>query len=74
MTGKPCAVRHGPLTWCPPRGYRSRMDRSPKTPLLHRTCPWCASARVMAFAEEGLVRALARHLETCAGEEPGDDE
>jgi hypothetical protein len=50
------------------------MDRSPKTPLLHRTCPWCASARVMAFAEEGLVRALARHLETCAGEEPGDDE
>jgi hypothetical protein len=50
------------------------MDRSAESPVLRRTCPWCARARVIAFGEEGLVRALARHLETCAGEEPGDDE
>jgi DNA-binding helix-hairpin-helix protein with protein kinase domain len=38
-----------------------------------RTCPWCATARVIAFSEEGLVRALARHLETCPGEDSGGD-
>jgi hypothetical protein len=62
------------LTWCPCAGYCSHVDRSPRTPLLRRTCPWCASARVIAFGEEGLVRALARHLETCTGEDAGDDE
>jgi hypothetical protein len=50
------------------------MDGSPKTPLLRRTCPWCASARVIAFAEEGLVRALTRHLETCTGEDDARDD
>jgi hypothetical protein len=49
------------------------VDGFPTTPHLSRTCPWCASARVIAFGEEGLVRALARHLETCPGEDPVDD-
>jgi hypothetical protein len=35
---------------------------------MSRICPWCASASVIAFSEEGLVRALTRHLEACQGE------
>jgi hypothetical protein len=37
-------------------------------PGLSRTCPWCADALIIAFSQEGVVRALARHLETCPGE------
>jgi hypothetical protein len=36
---------------------------------LARTCPWCADVTVIAFSEEGLLQALARHLESCTGEE-----
>ncbi|NMI01309.1 hypothetical protein [Pseudonocardia acidicola] len=42
---------------------------SPRAPHQVRTCPWCADVRVVAFSEEGLVRALTRHLETCPGEQ-----
>jgi hypothetical protein len=37
-------------------------------PTIIRTCPWCADATVVALSEEGVVRALARHLEHCPGE------
>lgn len=37
-----------------------------------RTCPWCADATVVAFSEEGLVRALVRHLENCRGEQTNE--
>jgi hypothetical protein len=47
------------------------MDSFP-TSTMSRPCPWCASARVIAFSEEGLVRALSRHLADCQGEEPDE--
>jgi hypothetical protein len=43
------------------------MDSSPKSSM-SRTCPWCASTSVVAFSEEGLIRALVRHLEACRGD------
>ncbi|WP_297497367.1 hypothetical protein [Pseudonocardia sp.] len=43
------------------------MNTPPHAPGLTRTCPWCAEARVIAFSDEGLVRALSRHLESCPG-------
>jgi hypothetical protein len=43
-----------------------RVNSSPH-PSLTRTCPWCADATVVAFSEESLIRALARHLEKCPG-------
>lgn len=43
------------------------------SPNLTRTCPWCAEATVLAFSEEGLLRALTRHLERCPGEPEADE-
>jgi hypothetical protein len=43
------------------------VNTPPPAPGLTRTCPWCAEARVIAFSDEGLVRALSRHLESCPG-------
>lgn len=36
-------------------------------PNLSRICPWCADVTVIAFTQEGLLRALARHLAGCSG-------
>ncbi len=52
-----------------PGAHRLPPMNNPAPPHLMRTCPWCADARVIAFSEEGLVRALTRHLETCPGED-----
>jgi len=40
---------------------------------MSRICPWCAHTTVVAFSEEGLVRALVRHLENCPGEQTDKD-
>jgi hypothetical protein len=42
-------------------------------PQMSRICPWCAHATVVAFSEEGLARALVRHLENCPGEQIDKD-
>jgi hypothetical protein len=42
---------------------------SSSTPDLTRTCPWCADATVIGLTEEGMIRALARHIEQCPGQE-----
>ncbi|HEY2194355.1 MAG TPA: hypothetical protein VGH76_18940 [Actinomycetospora sp.] len=42
---------------------------SSSTPHLTRTCPWCADATVVGLSEEGMIRALARHLERCPGQQ-----
>jgi hypothetical protein len=42
-------------------------------PQMSRICPWCAHATVVAFSEEGLTRALVRHLENCRGA-PADED
>ncbi|HET6501423.1 MAG TPA: hypothetical protein VFG87_11740 [Amycolatopsis sp.] len=43
-------------------------------PLRKRTCPWCGDARVYAFGEEAVRRALANHLRDCAGPAEVPDE
>jgi len=42
---------------------------SSSTPDLTRTCPWCADATVIGLSEEGMIRALTRHLEQCPGQQ-----
>ena len=42
---------------------------SSSTPDLARTCPWCADATVIGLSEEGMIRALTRHLEQCPGQQ-----
>ena len=37
--------------------------------ILTRTCPWCADATVIGLSEEGMIRALTRHLEQCPGQQ-----
>jgi hypothetical protein len=36
---------------------------------LRRICPWCGVATVYSLTEDGLTRALAAHLGSCAGEQ-----
>jgi len=46
---------------------------SSSTPELTRTCP-CADATVIALSEEGMIRALTRHLEECPGQHAQEQE
>jgi hypothetical protein len=47
---------------------------SSSTPDLTRTCPWCADATVIGLSEEGMIRALTRHLEQCPGQQAQEQE
>lgn len=48
-------------------------DMTP-VPLQKKICPWCGEARVYAFGEEAVRRALADHLRDCAGPALGPEE
>ena len=62
-----------------PGSRRSELSRSTEpptlcrvssfTPDLTRTCPWCADATIIGLSEEGMIRALTRHLEQCPGQQ-----
>lgn len=42
-------------------------------PMIRRTCPWCGVANVYAFTDEGVLRALTTHLETCETDQPSPE-